>query len=98
MSRLEILENEVGADVSGLEDILGIPEKSARLDYQVPEIGAICGPEDLRLLRDEACNTLKKFSPQKVAWLDERSETGVPRQTNGFQTVSSLYSALKEKA
>jgi len=94
---LEILEEEGGADVSELEDIIGIPEKSARLDYQAPEIGAICRPEDLRRLRDDSCMASKKVSPEKVAWLDERSETGVPRQTNGFQSVGGLYSVLREK-
>jgi hypothetical protein len=92
-SYLEILEEEVGADISEL----GIPDKSARLDYQAPEIRAICRPEDLYRLRDDACKAWKKLSPEKVAWLDERSKTGACRETNGFQTVSSLNSALREE-
>ncbi|KAH7155824.1 hypothetical protein B0J13DRAFT_604747 [Dactylonectria estremocensis] len=70
-----------------------IPEGSPRLYYQAKELEVICPPHVLQELKEGGMD----FSSHLIAWLDERSRSGVTRKGGGWLTRADLYAALRVK-
>lgn len=88
---IEVWEEELEGTLP--EIFQRIPDASPRLYYQAKEIELICPDQTLQDLR----RGIIKTPHEPIAWLDDRSRTGKPRQAGGWLTQTSLHAALKEK-